>query len=837
MLIVPGEKEACEVVKYYSKEWKRIIKDIDLEDLEGTRKALTESIHEYNQLQRLKPYGRSLRLTEAGGIEQSKLDPLIEFSRGASYKITLSAEGLPTKNIEDLTIDEAKEYYEAIKKEREGIKKIIKEQAKAGTPVETWKQEIYLIKERCALALRVIGELSGGEIPADMLNEYQKILNNPSKNKPNSNTKFTGYWKPEQGFENIPKFNDKRAELLRWVRKCDSVDGYPLFRLYQKEGVKYPLHSVLISCYGGEPLPEGEESWWLRDVPEYVLDRLEREVNGYNWLISYIVEGVEEKTGNPNGNPNGNPDNPHNNPNHKDPLWLRKVTDEGETIEDCKWDCNKAFEGCIEGREADKEFCLDDCINNYDEDSEDLKKCIKKCNKEYEDGVEWCENDATECFAECKRKERREPAEAETWQQREATQERILDRLKLKESGVKIDEPPLLVTVGATHTVVGEVDGLKLNFVLGEIAREDTLLFDTFRFNDRLWHVKKSIALSTLKGRQKARDKREGEQMKMYEEWGGLAKFEKKEEEKPKETLFYKYIKKELDEGAIAYTSYPAPVSEIIIAQLPNGRWNVEPSSPVFLEESFKTRTEAIEYAETNMKMVIEEEAGAKPPETEEVWTMTKGNFLLSKYAIPMKPREARKHHREQVEKAFKEGKLVPEAVLKDYPELKPTKKESLEAFRIRHKELFNKIDEALKTHNLHPTEYYITGSFVSRKKKPSDIDVVFVDSGVRSKSYRDAMLSVRYEGLSLDVVDVTTTPYLGTAFGKGVFVKREKAQADYPDLAREIKEAREEEQLSGEMDAMVDTYLPKEEYKPTTVIEKLADDALHKRGWWQDKL
>jgi len=89
-----------------------------------------------------------------------------------------------------------------------------------------------------------------------------------------------------------------------------------------------------------------------------------------------------------------------------------------------------------------------------------------------------------------------------------------------------------------------------------------------------------------------------------------------KEEEKPpeKEILYYKYVKKDLDEGAVIYTSYPTPVSEILIAQLPDGRWNVHPDPPLFPEKPFKTRTDALEYAETNMKTVIEEETGEKKP-------------------------------------------------------------------------------------------------------------------------------------------------------------------------------------------------------------------------------
>jgi hypothetical protein len=381
---------------------------------------------------------------------------------------------------------------------------------------------------------------------------------------------FTGYWKPEQGFENIPKFNDKKAELLKWIRKCDAADGYPLFRLYQEEGKKYPNHSVLISCYGGEVIEP--EAWWLRDVPKYVLDRLEREVNGYDWLISYIVEG---KTDNPNGNPNHEfkydwedelvsvggkvlPD---------DTVWLYHATKREIANEILKTGILKTAHG------APKEYGIYFGSNSsvgFDYGDGTVIPVRVKAENLHPDDIfperrmdfmikarEYRPVEIGKPFNVRETNSAHNPNgnpnnphnnpnhnEDDVWQQRDATQERILDRLKLKESGVKIDEPPILVTVGATHTVVGEVDGLKLNFALDEIAREDVPLFDTFRIGDRLWHVKKSIALSTLKGRQKARDKREGKQMKMYEEWGGLAKFEKKEEFKPQVAPPYELIKK-----------------------------------------------------------------------------------------------------------------------------------------------------------------------------------------------------------------------------------------------------------------------------------------------------
>lgn len=179
-IIVPGEKESLELVKYHAREWKRITKGIDLRDLEETKKMLEDAIHKYNQLQRLKPYGRYFQLTVEGAVKELEMESLIERSRGATYKIQLSARGLPTKNIEDLTLPEAEKYYKVIVDEIKELKDRIEEIKKiAAHPAEVLLDDLFLAKERCALALRVIGELSDGVIPQNMLREYKRILWNP----------------------------------------------------------------------------------------------------------------------------------------------------------------------------------------------------------------------------------------------------------------------------------------------------------------------------------------------------------------------------------------------------------------------------------------------------------------------------------------------------------------------------------------------------------------------------------------------------------------------------------------------------------------------------------
>ena len=366
---------------------------------------------------------------------------------------------------------------------------------------------------------------------------------------------FTDYWKPDEGFENIPHWRDEKVFLMRFIRECDAVSGYPQFRTQQIQGRRYPRNSALICCQGGERLPV--ESFWLQGVPNEVLDRLEHSVNGYQWLIPYLVEN---KTGNPNSNPNHEYDwedelvSVGGKVLPDDTVWLYHATKREIANEILKTGILKTAHGAP--KEYGIYFGSNSSVGFDYGDGTVIPVRVKAENLHPDDIFPERRMDFMIKAREYRPVEIGKPFnvretnsahnsndnpsnphnnpnhnEDDVWQQRDATQERILDRLKLKESGVKIDEPPLLVTVGATHTVVGEVDGLKLNFALGEIAQGDTSLFDTFRIRDRLWHIKKSIALSTLKGRQKARDKREGKQMKMYEEWDGLAKFEKKEEE------------------------------------------------------------------------------------------------------------------------------------------------------------------------------------------------------------------------------------------------------------------------------------------------------------------
>ena len=190
-ITVPGEEEALSIVNLHGHEWKRMIENIDLQELDYTRKALKDAVFHYNQLQRLKPYGCSLYLTDKGDVEEGKLVSLIEQSRESSYKITLSTTEIPTKNIEDLSIDEAKEYYEATKEEMDVLKETNRERAEMGAGVEVWAQEIYMLKERCALALRVIGELSGGVIPKDLLDDYERVLWSEEEEK-NKQTRLFG---------------------------------------------------------------------------------------------------------------------------------------------------------------------------------------------------------------------------------------------------------------------------------------------------------------------------------------------------------------------------------------------------------------------------------------------------------------------------------------------------------------------------------------------------------------------------------------------------------------------------------------------------------------------
>lgn len=175
-ITVPGEEEARELVKYHQKEWERITKGINLRDLYGTKKMLEDAVKHYNQLQRLKPYGRSLLLDDDGVVRVIEPYSFIEESREATYKIELSAKGLPTKNIEDFTVTEAEEYYEAIKTDIEELQELIRERGKYVSTPSAWEDELFRAYERCALALRVIGELSDDVIPQRFLDDYQRLI-------------------------------------------------------------------------------------------------------------------------------------------------------------------------------------------------------------------------------------------------------------------------------------------------------------------------------------------------------------------------------------------------------------------------------------------------------------------------------------------------------------------------------------------------------------------------------------------------------------------------------------------------------------------------------------
>ncbi|GAI22663.1 unnamed protein product, partial [marine sediment metagenome] len=102
--------------------------------------------------------------------------------------------------------------------------------------------------------------------------------------------------------------------------------------------------------------------------------------------------------------------------------------------------------------------------------------------------------------------------------------------------------------------------------------------------------------------------------------------------------------------------------------------------------------------------------------EVEDVWKMTKGSFLLSKYAADMKPREAREYHREQVEKAFKEGKPIPEEVLKDYPELVEKVEEAIKEIEEEKAEIEKQIEEHEKAREYEIKE--VLDSFISLHEK-----------------------------------------------------------------------------------------------------------------------
>ncbi|MCK4825076.1 hypothetical protein KA005_55525, partial [bacterium] len=90
--------------------------------------------------------------------------------------IELSAKGLPTKNIEDLSVNEAEEYYNATKAEIKELQELIRERTKLSDSPTAWEDELFRSYECCALALRVIGELSNDVIPQRVLDDYQQLL-------------------------------------------------------------------------------------------------------------------------------------------------------------------------------------------------------------------------------------------------------------------------------------------------------------------------------------------------------------------------------------------------------------------------------------------------------------------------------------------------------------------------------------------------------------------------------------------------------------------------------------------------------------------------------------
>ncbi|RLG29853.1 hypothetical protein DRN97_11265 [Methanosarcinales archaeon] len=100
---------------------------------------------------------------------------------------------------------------------------------------------------------------------------------------------------------------------------------------------------------------------------------------------------------------------------------------------------------------------------------------------------------------------------------------RVIERLKML--GVEIDEPPIITTIGKTKTVVGKIDNYRLNFVIGDIQKEDMEEFDTLKIGDKVLWVKKSPMLSMLKEKLR-RGEKKPKVMKLVPEYGGLKRFE-----------------------------------------------------------------------------------------------------------------------------------------------------------------------------------------------------------------------------------------------------------------------------------------------------------------------
>jgi len=116
---------------------------------------------------------------------------------------------------------------------------------------------------------------------------------------------------------------------------------------------------------------------------------------------------------------------------------------------------------------------------------------------------------------------------------------RVIERLKTL--GVKIDEPPIINMVGKTKTVVGKIDSYRLNFVVGDIQKEDMEEFDTLRIDDKVVWVKKSPMLTALKEKLR-RGEKKPKVMKLVPEYGGLKRFEQQDMTLT-EKLQLKYLK------------------------------------------------------------------------------------------------------------------------------------------------------------------------------------------------------------------------------------------------------------------------------------------------------
>ena len=104
---------------------------------------------------------------------------------------------------------------------------------------------------------------------------------------------------------------------------------------------------------------------------------------------------------------------------------------------------------------------------------------------------------------------------------------------RLKELGVEVPVPPIIVTIENTLTVVGKYGdaGEKINFVIDGISEKDSDKFEVLKIGDsdkkgedgRLWPVYPSGAVERIKA--KRRKYKTAKNVRLTESWGGLEKF------------------------------------------------------------------------------------------------------------------------------------------------------------------------------------------------------------------------------------------------------------------------------------------------------------------------